>query len=392
MKSPLKILRHSLVIAWKDLTEFRRNRITLIFSLVMPILMMGMFGLIFQDSISALNNVPVGMIIDDVGMYGEQIAEMVRDISSNSDSIRVIEVSTRTQAKEKIFSAEIKAVIIIPHNFSSSIQDQTQAKIIIVTDPSNPAIAQSLIQFFNGMINVVSDQLSQELIETGMPYFNSEFVVNPISINVESIVSGEGSSFDFLAPGFIAMNVMMSGLTALGAALARERESGTLDGVLMSPISRTSIILGKTISHTIRNLLQGGITIAIAILIFGITIRGNPFLIVSILILGTISFLGLGIVATAIAKEQESAQLVLGLLQFPMMFLSGVLFPVEQMPSILQTVSKVLPLTYAVDALRKVMILGVGIEAIITPITILIILGVVTMTLGVPLFERAVKK
>ena len=392
MKSPLKILRHSLIIAWKDLTEFRRNRITLIFSVVMPILMMGMFGLIFQDSISALNNVPVGMIIDDVGMYGEQIAEMVRDISSNSDSIRVIEVSTRTQAKEKIFSAEIKAVIIIPHNFSSSIQDQTQAKIIIVTDPSNPAIAQSLIQFFNGMINVVSDQLSQELIETGMPYFNSEFVVNPISINVESIVSGEGSSFDFLAPGFIAMNVMMSGLTALGAALARERESGTLDGVLMSPISRTSIILGKTISHTIRNLLQGGITIAIAILIFGITIRGNPFLIVSILILGTISFLGLGIVATAIAKEQESAQLVLGLLQFPMMFLSGVLFPVEQMPSILQTVSKVLPLTYAVDALRKVMILGVGIEAIITPITILIILGVVTMTLGVPLFERAVKK
>jgi len=392
MKSPLKILRHSLIIAWKDLTEFRRNRITLIFSVVMPILMMGMFGLIFQDSISTISDVPVGMIIDDVGMYGEQIAEMVRDISSNSDSIRVIEVSTRTQAKEKIFSAEIKAVVIIPHNFSSSIQDQTQAKIIIVTDPSNPAIAQSLIQFFNGMINVVSDQLSQELIETGMPYFNSEFVVNPISINVESIVSGEGSSFDFLAPGFIAMNVMMSGLTALGAALARERESGTLDGVLMSPISRTSIILGKTISHTIRNLLQGGITIAIAILIFGITIRGNPFLIVSILILGTISFLGLGIVATAIAKEQESAQLVLGLLQFPMMFLSGVLFPVEQMPSILQTVSKVLPLTYAVDALRKVMILGVGIEAIITPITILIILGVVTMTLGVPLFERAVKK
>lgn len=392
MKSPIQIVRHSLVIARKDLTEFRRNRVTLIFSLIMPILMMGMFGFIFQDSTSALNNVPVGMIIDDDGMYGEQIAEMVRDISSNSDSIQVIEVTTRAQAEEKIFSAEIKAAIIIPHNFSSSIQDQTQAKMIIVTDPSNPAIAQSLIQFFNGMINVASDQLSQQLIETGMPYFNSEFVVNPISINVESIVTGEGSSFDFVAPGFIAMNVMMSGLTALGAALARERESGTLDGVLMSPISRTSIILGKTIAHTIRNLLQGGITITIAVLIFGITIRGNPFLIFLILLLGTISFLGLGIVATAIAKEQESAQLVLGLLQFPMMFLSGVLFPIEQMPSILQTVSKVLPLTYAVDALRKVMILGVGIEAIILQVTILIILGCVTMILGVPLFERAVKK
>ncbi len=392
MKSPLQVLSHSLVIAWKDLTEFRRNRITLIFSLIMPIMMMGMFGYIFQDSASALNNVPVGMIVDDLGIYGEQISSMIRDISSNSDSIQLIEVSTRTQAEEKILSAEIKAVVIIPDNFSSSIQGQNQAKIIIVTDPSNPTIAQALTQFFNGIISVLSDQFSQELIETGMPYFNSEFVVNPISINAESIVSGGGSSFDFVAPGIIAMNVMMSGLSALGAALARERESGTLDGILMSPISRTSIILGKTVSHTIRNLFQGGITIAIAVLIFGVTIRGNPLLIVFILILGTISFLGLGIIATAIAKEQESAQLILGLLQFPMMFLSGVLFPIEQMPPILQTVSKVLPLTYAVEALRKVMILGVGFEAIILPITILVILGVVTMTLGVPLFERAVKK
>ncbi|MEE9510263.1 MAG: ABC transporter permease, partial [Candidatus Bathyarchaeia archaeon] len=386
MKSPLQVLSHSLVIAWKDLTEFRRNRITLIFSLIMPIMMMGMFGYIFQDSASALNNVPVGMIVDDLGIYGEQISSMIRDISSNSDSIQLIEVSTRTQAEEKILSAEIKAAIIIPNNFTSSIQGQNQAKIIIVTDPSNPTIAQALTQFFNGIISVLSDQFSQELIETGMPYFNSEFVVNPISINAESIVSGGGSSFDFVAPGIIAMNVMMSGLSALGAALARERESGTLDGILMSPISRTSIILGKTVSHTIRNLFQGGITIAIAVLIFGVTIRGNPLLIVFILILGTISFLGLGIIATAIAKEQESAQLILGLLQFPMMFLSGVLFPIEQMPPILQTVSKVLPLTYAVEALRKVMILGVGFEAIILPITILVILGVVTMTLGVPLF------
>ncbi|MFX0046412.1 MAG: ABC transporter permease [Candidatus Hermodarchaeota archaeon] len=392
MKSPLKILGHSLVIAWKDLIEFRRNRIALIFSIVMPVLMMGMFGFIFQDSASALNNVPVGLTINDDGLYGEQIASVLRDMSSNSDSVQLIEVSTRTQAEEKILSAEIRAAVVIPQNFSSSIQDQTEAKIVIVTDPSNPTIAQSLTQFFNGMIKIISDRFSQELIETGMPYFDSEFVINPISTSVESIVPGGGSAFDFVAPGFIAMNVMMSGLTALGAALARERESGTLDGILMSPISRTSIILGKTVSFTLRNLFQGGITIAIAILIFGITIRGNPLLIVSILILGTISFLGLGIVATAIAKEQESAQLVLGLLQFPMMFLSGVLFPVETMPPFLQTVSKVLPLTYAVDALRKVMILGVGIEAILFPVTILIILGVVTMTLGVPLFDRVVKR
>lgn len=392
MASPVKLLSNALTIAWKDLTEFRRNRIALIFSIIMPLLMMGMFGLIFQDSASALNNVPVGLIVNDIGEYGEQIATMISNISSNSDSIQLVNVSTRSQAKEQILSAEIKAAVIIPQNFSSSLLDQKQAKIIIITDPSNPAISQALTQFFNSIINVISDHFSQEFIATGIPYINPDFVLNPIAINVESIVPGRGSSFDFLAPGFIAMNVMMSGLTALGSALARERESGTLAGILMSPISRTSILLGKTMSHTIRNLLQGGLTITIAILVFGVTIRGNPLLIMFILVMGTISFLGLGIVATAITKEQESAQLVLGILQFPMMFLSGVLFPVEQMPSSLQTVSKVLPLTYAVDALRKVMILGAGIEAVIFQLAILIALAGVTMTLGVPLFNRAVKQ
>jgi ABC-2 type transport system permease protein len=392
MISPLRILAHALTIAWKDLTEFRRNRISLIFSLIFPILMIGMFGFIFQDSASALNNVAVGIIINDSGEYGEQIASMLIDFSSDSESVQLIEVPTRTEAEERILSAEIRAAIIIPQNFSSSIQDQTQAKITILTDPSNPTISQGLTQFFNGIVDVLSDQFAQGLIEMGMPFSNPEFILNPISISVESIVPGGGSSFDFIAPGFIAMNVMMSGLTALGAALARERESGTLAGILMSPISRTSIILGKTVSHAIRNLFQATITITIAILVFGITIRGNPLLIAAILIVGTMSFLGLGIVATSIAKEQESAQLVLGLLQFPMMFLSGVLFPVEQMPSVLQLVSKVLPLTYAVDALRKVMILGAGIEAIILPLAILIILGAGTMTLGVPLFDRATKR
>jgi ABC-2 type transport system permease protein len=392
MTSPVKFLINALTIAWKDLIEFRRNRIALIFSIIMPILMMGMFGLIFQDSASALNDVPVGLIVNDIGEYSEQIATMIRSISTSSDSIQLVDVSTQSHAEELILSAEIKAAVIIPQNFSSSIQDQKQAKIILITDPSNPTISQALTQFFNSIIEVISDQFSHDFIATGMPYINPDFVLNPIAVDVESVVSGGGSSFDFVAPGFIALNVMMSGLTALGSALARERESGTLAGILMSPISRTSIILGKTISHTLRNLLQGGLTIAIAILVFGVTIRGNPFLIVFILVMGTLSFLGLGIVATVITKEQESAQLVLGILQFPMMFLSGVLFPVEQMPSFLQSVSKVLPLTYAVDALRKVMILGAGIEAVIFPLTILITLAIVTMTLGVPLFNRAVKR
>jgi ABC-2 type transport system permease protein len=390
--NPLILLSDALTIAWKDLTEYRRNRISLIFSIIMPILMIGMIGLIFQDSASALSKTPVGLIVDDDSTLGSQVASMLDTIATESESIHIIQVSTQSEVHGLILAGDIRGAIVIPHNFSSSIQNQTQAQILVLTDPSNPTIAQGMTQYLTQVIAIIADQFSRDLIAMGMPITDPDFVLYPVSLQVETIVAGGGSSFDFVAPGFIAMNVMMSGLSALGAALARERESGTLAGVLMSPISRTAIILGKMISFTVRNLFQGAITIAMAIIVFGITIRGNPLLIAGILIIGTLSFLGLGIVATSIAREQESAQLVLGLLQFPMMFLSGVLFPVEQMPVFLQTISKLLPLTYAVDALRKVMILGAGINAVIEPILILVALAIVTIVLGVPLFSRAVKR
>lgn len=391
MQNPLIAFRDALTIAWKDLIEYRRNRITLLFSFIFPILMIGMIGFIFQDSTSALNSTPVGLIMEDTGVYGEQISSLLTSLTSESDAIEIVHVTAQSEVNALILAGDIRAAIVVPHNFSSSILNQTQACMLILTDPSNPTIAQGITQYLSNVVILIADHFSRELITSQMP-IDPNFLLYPITLNVETIVPGGGSSFDFVAPGFIAMNVMMSGLTALGAALARERESGTLAGVLMAPIARTAIILGKTISFTIRNLFQGAITITMAILIFGITIRGNPLLIAGILVIGTVSFLGLGIVATAITKEQESAQLILGLLQFPMMFLSGVLFPIEQMPSFLQSVSKVLPLTYAVDALRKVMILGAGIDAVILPIIILIALGIVTMTLGVPLFDRAVKR
>jgi ABC-2 type transport system permease protein len=392
LRSPKQLLAHSLFIAWKDLTEFRRNRIALVFSLVFPILLIGMFGLIFQDSASALNNVSVGILNDDSGEYGNQIIMLIGNVATDSGAIRLVQVSSLSDAEEQILSADIKAAVIIPQNLSISIKNQKQVEIVVITDPSNPTVSLALAQFFEEITGIVSDQFAQEFLEEGIPHIDSEFVLNPMSIRVESIVEGGGSTFDFVAPGFIALNVMASGLTALGVALARERESGTLDGILMSPISRSSILLGKTIAHTLRNLFQGAVTIIMVVLLFGVNIRGNPFLIVLILVIGTVSFLGFGIVATAVTKDQESAQLILGLLQFPMMFLSGVLFPIEQMPSFLQAISKVLPLTYAVDALRKVMILGAGIEAVSWPITILIVLGVITLIIGVPLFEKAIKK
>lgn len=389
---PMKTIGQILTIAYKDLKEFQRNRIGLFFSIVFPIMLIAMFGYMFPSSTNVVHDVPVGIINLDKGVYGIQVLNSTQQYLANSTSFTLVNVTIVDDAKNMILEGTIKGAIVIPENLTQSLLSGNQAEITILTDPSNSALSAAVTQGFSTLINAISQQFAASLIINSIPDANPQFILQPVRTDVQSVISGGGNYFDFVAPGFIGLGVMMSGLTALGAALAREREIGTLDGLLMAPISRVSIILGKTVAQTLRNLLQGSLIIILAVFVFGVHLRGNPFLIAAILVLGTLSFLGIGIMATTIAKEQESAQYILGFLQFPMMFLSGVLFPIEQMPLPLQYVSKVLPLTYAVDALRKVMVLGVGIEGVFVQLLILVILSVVTIAVGVPLFDRAVRK
>ena len=126
--------------------------------------------------------------------------------------------------------------------------------------------------------------------------------------------------------------------------------------------------------------------------LFGVTIHGNILLIFALLLLGVFSFVGLGVVITSFAKDQETAMMVMMALMFPMMLLSGVFFPVQQMPWYMQSISKALPLTYVATALRKVMVLGAGVPMITTELAVLITFGIVMTTIAVPVFKKAMTR
>ncbi len=182
------------------------------------------------------------------------------------------------------------------------------------------------------------------------------------------------------------MTVMMSVMTGLPGAITQERELGTLDGVMVAPINRLSIILGKTLAQMARGLLQGVIILLLAVGLFGVTIQGNVLLVFGLLLLGVYSFVGLGIALTSIAKDQETATMIMTTVMFPMMFLSGIFFPIKMMPGFMQTISSFLPLTYASDAMRKVRVLEVQHTTDNHDLLILIVFG------GVMLVMRAVFK
>jgi ABC-2 type transport system permease protein len=198
--------------------------------------------------------------------------------------------------------------------------------------------------------------LAQQNVQTLNPSVtanNSLAIVKPYIVTTEGVVPGNPSYFNFIAPGMMALTVMMSVMTGLPVAISQEKEIGTMDGMMVAFVSRLSIILGKSLAQVARGLLQGAIVLALAVGLFGVTVQGNLLLVFGLLLLSVFAFVGLGIVLTSFMKDQETAQMLMTTLMFPMMFLSGVMFPIQQMPWYMQDISKFIPLTYLQTTFEK---------------------------------------
>ena len=393
------LMSNSLRIAWKDLMELFRNRLGLVMLILMPIFMMGMVGFIFPSN-NSLNHVSVALVNQDAGFSGSTIGSQVfltalNGINNQTGMLDISNVTTVDTLKESVQKGEIQGGIIIPSNFTQCLLSGQQGTLIILTDNSNPQISAAMQGALAAVFQQMGTMLAQQKVIALNPALNATSalaIVQPYNIEVEGVVSGHTSYFDFIAPGIMAMTVMMSVMTGLPAAISQEKEVGTLDGMMVAPINRLSIIVGKTLAQTARGLLQGVLILILASVLFGVSIQGSILLVFGLLLLGVFSFVGLGVVLTSFAKDQETAMMIMMTLMFPMMFLSGVFFPVQQMPWYMQSISKALPLTYAADALRKVMVLGAGIPQITTELTVLITFGVVMTAIAVPVFKRAMTR
>ena len=390
------LLSHSFRIAWKDLVDLFRNRLGLVLLIVMPLFMMVMVGFIYPSNGNSISNLPIALVNEDAGysnstFLGQNFTTSLQQINNQTGMFVFSNASSMGDIKDMIQRGDLDGGIVIPSNFTASILSGEQGTLIIVTDQSSPQISATIQAVLSGVFDQMGTMLARQNVQMLDPAANANnslAIVKPYNVQREGVVSGNPSYFDFIAPGIMAMTVMMSVMTGLPVAISQEKEIGTMDGMMVAPINRLSIILGKTLGQTARGLIQGVIILALAVGLFGVTIHGSILLVFGLLLLGVFSFVGLGVVITSFAKDQETATMLMMTLMFPMMFLSGVFFPIQQMPWYMQDISKVLPLTYASQALRKVMVLGAGIPAISTELIVLIVFGAIMTAIAVPVFRR----
>jgi ABC-2 type transport system permease protein len=390
-------------IARRDLLDLWRAKMLLFFFVLFPILLMSMFGFIYPPTPrsnpttgnigTAFPNLPVSIVQMDDGQMANLVASQFIQISSQQHLFTVSEIASFQAARNQLVEGNLKGIIIIPQGFSDALAAGQPATVQVTVDETNPTTASVVQAEISAVFSIIGSSMSAQNINTitggGV---NSAFILQPISVTQVPLISGVASSFEFLAPGFMALTVITGSLQGVASAISREKEQGTMDGLLASPIPHVSIILGKVAAQTVRGLIQGFLILGLSIILFGVQIYGSPIIMFFVLLLGTASFVGVGIILTAVAPDQETAQMMTMLLQFPMMFISGILFPIDQLPGWLQLIGKALPLYYASDALRKVIILNASLNAIMPDVLILIVYTVLTMALAIPLFERAMRR
>ncbi len=391
------MISHSLRIAWKDLMELFRNRMGLVLLILMPIFMMTMVGFIYPSETS-MNNVSIALVNEDTGFGGYNFSSIfimtLNSINDEADMMKIKDASSLEGVREMIQAGDAAGGIVIAGDFTANIIAGQQGTITIITDQSNPQMSAIIQTVLGEVIEQMGTALAQQNVaeQLNIDPSSALAVVKPFNVQVKGSVEGDFSYFDFIAPGIMAMTVMMSVMTGLPAAISHEREVGTLDGMMVAPINRLSVILGKTLAQMARGILQGTLILVLATILFGVTVHGNILLVFALLLLGVFSFVGLGVVLTSFAKEQETAVMLMTTIMFPMMFLSGVFFPIEQMPWFMQAISKVLPLTYVADTLRKVMVLGADIPMLTNELAILIGFGTIMIAIAVPVFKRAMTR
>jgi ABC-2 type transport system permease protein len=378
----------------KDLREFTRDRMQLIALILMPIFMMVMMGFIFPSE-NSLKDTPFGIVNLDEGLTGEQIVVSLQQMGTEpgNNIFEITRPESEATAIALIKKQTIDGAIIIPSDFSATIESGNQGNITVITNQSNPQISSLMSNMLDRIMSELSYHMAAVKVATLVPdVSNPEAVVRPFTVETRGVVPGESNYFQFMAPGLMAMVIMMAVMTGTAASVSQERELGTLDGMLSAPASRLSIILGKSFAQVVRGLFQAGITLLLAVLIFQISIHGNPLLLVLLLILTVFSFIGMGVLISAMTSHQQTATTIMMTLTMPMMFLSGAFFPIQQMPDVMQWISRVLPLTYAVDALRKCMVLGTGISGMMTEILVMVGFGMFFIIVAIPVFKKVITR
>ena len=344
----------------KEYYHILRDRRTLLILFGMPVVQIILFGYAVTNE---FKNASIAILDNSKDHLS---TELVQHLSASGHLKIVADLQSYDDLHDAFAKGTIKMAVVIPTQFSNSFYSDKNAKIQLIADGTEPNYATTLVSYATPMIQSFQLQKSELL---NIPYRIN--VVNRMIYNPEL-----KSVYNFV-PGVMALILMLISAMMTALTIAKEKELGTMELLLVSPLPPMLIIIGKVTPYVLLSFINAVIILLLSVFIFEMPIVGNLALLMAICVLFVLTSLSLGILISTKAESQQTAMMVsLMALMMPTMLLSGFVFPIESMPWILQGISTVIPATYFIDIIKNIMLKGTGWEFIWYSTSIL---GVMTL-------------
>jgi ABC-2 type transport system permease protein len=367
-------------ITQKEFVMTFRDRGTLLLILVMPLIQLVLFAYAIHMDV---RHVP--MAVADQSLDHASRA-YIDDLVQSGYFDVVLTVHSQEQVIEAIDQGQARLGVVIPGDFAKQV-DQHAASILFVVDGSDPFTTQSAYNAANLIAQEHTIQLAmKDLNRLGQTSPGSTFL--PLNASIQILYNPDLKDLWFLVPGMIAMLLQTQTIILTALAVVREREVGTIEQVLVTPIRPVELMLGKTLPNlmiAVINLLTIVLTGTFG---FGVPFQGNFILFFCLVLLYIFSGLGLGLLISSISQNQRQAQQLAMMTMLLGLLISGFVFPHYSMPLVLQWVSYSFPLTAFIPISRGIFMKGIGLPVILNQVLFLVIYDVVVLFFAARLFRQ----
>ncbi|NDJ85563.1 MAG: ABC-2 transporter permease [Chloroflexi bacterium] len=369
-------------LALRVIYQMLGDRRTLALIVFVPIILLTLLSVLIEADESQVN---IAVVNSDRGIaMGSNEVNLGQRLLTVLDDNDMLDVKSMSldDANNKLEEGEIDAVIIVAEDFTQQVVQTQSLELTVRYEGSNPAIAENLDEIFERSALMVANTLVATQSGPGTTPVSFEREMET-SLNTSYLHGGpEYDSLDFLAPALIGFFVFLFVFILTSISFLRERVAGTLERLLATPIRSHEVIIGYMMGFLIFGLIQGAVTLLFTVFVIDINYTGNLLNVFLVEILLVIVSVNLGIFLSTFAQNEFQVLQFLPLIVVTQGVLGGVVWQVENMPEWLQPLSQVMPLTYATDALREVMLKGANLLDVAVSLLILLAFGVGAIVLS----------
>ncbi|HLS29485.1 MAG TPA: ABC transporter permease [Flavobacteriaceae bacterium] len=355
----------------KEFYHIFRDKRSLFILFGMPIAQIMLFGFAITNEI---NNVDIAILDHSKDANTQEIINKI----SSSKYFTIKQIITHEAEIEEVFQkGKIKAVLNFEKDFGKNLVVEESGKIQIITDATDPNTANSITNYINAILQNYQQSKNKDLQLAYQIIPQNRMVYNP-----------ELKSVFMFVPGVMTIILMLVSAMMTSISITREKELGTMEILLVSPLNPFQVIIGKVVPYIFLSVINAAVIVLLSIFIFGMPVEGSLILLGAESVLFIITSLALGILISTIAQTQQAAMMIslMGLM-LPVILLSGFIFPISSMPLPLQIISHIIPAKWFITIIKGIMLKGIGMTYIWKETLILIGMTVFFIVLSVKKYK-----